>query len=287
MSFSSLVKEELLQIPLGSREENYSEFYGIIMFNNNSFRPPYILVSENENMVQKALDLSPNELNLAIQKNNALYYLSSTTTSSKESIIKYLNPLIYKINTNKLLSRLLRGAFLACGTVTNPESNYHLEFSLSDEKLSEYIISLINRVKIVNLKPNLMKRRSKYIVYVKDNSQITDLLTFIGATNSSMQFIQVKMLKEVRNYINRTTNFETANITKTTDAASKQVKAIKHIIKSKGLDSLPNDLYETAVLRLNNPYMSLDELSTLYKEPITRSGVNYRLGKILKIAHSL
>lgn len=284
MSFSSLVKEELLQIPLGSYKENCAELYGLLTFN----KKPYTLEFENKSIITRALNLLTNNFNLNIGKNQNLCCLYSKNIKFYNNILHSVENLINtSLSNNKCLPYILRGVFLSCGTVTNPNSSYHLEFSPNNKDLSEHIISLINSVKITTLKPNLAKRKSKYIVYIKDNAQIIDFLTFIGATNSSMKFIQVKMLKEVRNYINRTTNFETANITKTTNAASDQVKAIKHIIKIKGLDFLSDSLKEAANLRLNNPYMSLDELAPLFKEPITRSGVNYRLGKILEIANSL
>lgn len=133
----------------------------------------------------------------------------------------------------------------------------------------------------------MISRKGDFVVYLKGSEQIADLLTYLGAQQASMELIQVKMLKEVRNYVNRTTNFTTANIGKTASAAAQHIRAIQKIERKMGLEGLPEDLRELAQLRLDNPEMSLRELGESLSEPISRSGVNHRLRRILEIAEDI
>lgn len=112
-------------------------------------------------------------------------------------------------------------------------------------------------------------------------------MVLIGAKTSAMNFMQIKMIKEVRNNVNRSTNFETANLSKTTESASEHIKAIKKIKSLKAFDNLSRLLQETAELRLNNPYASLNDLALLHKKTVSKSGVNHRLKKLIKIAEDL
>lgn len=181
----------------------------------------------------------------------------------------------------------LRGAFLACGTVTDPKKDYHLEFVCPTQRLAQDLVLLLHQKSGLDLEPGMISRKGDFVVYLKGSEQIADLLTYLGAQQASMELIQVKMLKEVRNYVNRTTNFTTANIGKTASAAAQQIRAIQKIEQKMGLDSLPEDLRELAQLRLENPEMSLRELGESLSEPISRSGVNHRLRRILEIAEDL
>lgn len=181
----------------------------------------------------------------------------------------------------------LRGAFLACGTVTDPKKDYHLEFVCPTQRLAQDMALLLNQKSKLGLEPGMISRKGDFVVYLKGSEQIADLLTYLGAQQASMELIQVKMLKEVRNYVNRTTNFTTANIGKTASAAAQQIRAIQKIERKMGLEGLPEDLRELAQLRLDNPEMSLRELGESLSEPISRSGVNHRLRRILEIAEDI
>ena len=275
------VKNELLKHTLGTSEENYAELLGIISFSNwlNFFKEKYpINLKVKVNLLIEVLNQEQKlNLPLLIEKNIEKNYFS------RKKAIKFINNPKFSIFS----CHFLRGVFLACGNVTNPMSNYHLEFLLKNEFYCNLLIEALSKVEATKLNPKISKKKSGISVYMKGHEQITDFLTFIGATNSSMKYIQTKMLKEVRNYVNRTTNFETANLTKTSIVAYEQVKAIKELIKSKNIDSLPSSLKETALLRLQNPYMSLEELSHLFSKPITKSGVNYRIKKLLNYLKSL
>ena len=170
------------------------------------------------------------------------------------------------------ISAFLRGVFLICGTVTDPQKEYHLEFSTPYLHLAEDLVAVA-------------RRKNSYIVYIKESAAIEDFLTLTGAVNSAMNLMQIKMYKETYNNLNRVSNCETANLDKTYSAATKQIAAIALISDKVGLDELPADLREAAVLRLENPEMSLREMGE--RLSISRSGVNHRLRRILEFAEQL
>ena len=178
----------------------------------------------------------------------------------------------------------LRGLFLACGVVTDPSSDYHLEFSVPYYNLSRDLTALLAEC---GLRAKLARRGGCHIVYFKESEQIEDCLTLIGATNASLELMGVKMVKNIRNNANRVANCETANIDKTVAAAAVQVEAVRKICRCGGLDKLPEELLELAALRLENPDMSLRELGEALEPPLSRSGVNHRLQRILAFAADL
>lgn len=183
------------------------------------------------------------------------------------------------------MAAFLRGVFLICGTVTDPQKEYHLEFSTPHLHLAEELKAVLEEVRAAQLSPSIAKRKNNYIVYIKESSAIEDFLTLIGAVNSAMELMQIKMYKEAYNNMNRVSNCETANLDKTYSAASKQIAAIALINDKLGLDELPADLQEVATLRLHNPEMSLREMGE--RLAISRSGVNHRLRRILEFAETL
>ena len=178
----------------------------------------------------------------------------------------------------------LRGAFLSCGAVTNPSADYHMEFSVPHYNLSRDLLTLMREL---GFNARLVRRKGSNIVYLKESEQIEDCLTLMGATNASLELMGVKMVKDIRNTANRITNCESANIDKTVTAAMAQVKAIRKIVKRQGMDILPEELRELAQLRLDNPDLSLRELGELLTEPLSRSGVNHRLRRIMEFSEEL
>ena len=178
----------------------------------------------------------------------------------------------------------VRGAFLACGSVTDPNKEYHLEFSVPSLSLAEGLLSLLQEH---GIPIKLASRKGIRLLYLKESEPIEDLLTYMGAVNNSLELMNVKIYKDVRNKVNRVTNCETANIEKTVNAAAGQVEAIRLIEQTLGLDELPEDLREVAGLRLENPDMSLRELCQSLVEPISRSGVNHRLKRLMAIADEI
>ena len=179
---------------------------------------------------------------------------------------------------------LLRGAFLTAGTITDPVKDYHLEFVLSTKSLCADLIALMESM---GLAPKYVQRNGSHVIYFKDSGSVEDLLTLMGATDSSLGLMQTKIEKDVRNRVNRRMNFEIANSSRTFDAAYRQIEAIRFIEKKRGLESLPPELRELAKLRLENADYSLKELGENLPEPISRSGVNHRLQKIMEYAEDL
>ena len=179
----------------------------------------------------------------------------------------------------------LRGAFLACGTITDPNKAYHLEFAAPYQNLANDLYALLGEAGGLGISPAVVRRSGGYGVYLKDSAQMEDLLTYLGAAGAAMELMQVKMYKEARNNINRKTNFETANMDKTYSAAARQIAAIAAISDYRGLDSLPEALGELARLRLSDPELTLRDLSLALG--ISRSGVNHRLQKLVEMGEAI
>ena len=178
----------------------------------------------------------------------------------------------------------IRGAFIAVGSVNDPEKNYHLEFVLAEKSAAEQLRDLVNTF---GLDAKVVERKEHYIVYLKEGEQIVDLLNVMEAPLALMDLENVRIVKEMRNDINRKVNCETANLNKVVGAAVKQLEDIQYIEDTIGLSSLPEQLEEIARIRLEYPDKSLKELGLLLMTPVGKSGVNHRLRKISNIAETL
>ncbi len=173
---------------------------------------------------------------------------------------------------------LVRGAFLSCGTVIDPHKNYNLELVTPYRELSEDLLQLLHKA---GFPFKSVMRKSKYVLYLKNSEAISDFLVYIRAFQAQMELLNVKIEKEIRNEITRSANSETANLEKTINAAVEQLHAIETIQKTVGLDNLPEDLREVALLRLKYKDMSLTELGKRMNPPLSKSGVNHRLKKLM------
>ena len=178
----------------------------------------------------------------------------------------------------------IRGAFIGGGSISNPEKTYHLEFVTHSE---EYAVDLSKLINSYGLNSKVIQRKNSYIIYIKEGEQIVDLLNIIGAQSCLLELENIRIMKEMRNNVNRLVNCETANLSKTVNAAVRQVESIKLIQSQIGLQRLPKNLREIAELRLNYPDESLKELGEMLDPPVGKSGVNHRLRKIEKIAEEL
>lgn len=173
----------------------------------------------------------------------------------------------------------LQGLFLSCGTVTYPESSYHMEFSIRGQDRAEKVIELLS---LFSDSPKLIERRGElYGVYYKDSEQVVDVLGYLGANKAAFKTLDIKIYKEMRNEANRLSNCETANIGKTVRAANAQMAAIHKIIDMGKADELPSELRETLDLRAAFPEATLNELAEMHTPPITKSGVNHRLKRLI------
>ncbi len=179
----------------------------------------------------------------------------------------------------------LRGAFLAGGSVNHPETSYHLEIASVYE---EHTASLCNMMNDYNLNAKMLERKNGFIVYLKEAEKITDFLNVIGAHSALLFFEDIRIMKDMRNSVNRLVNCDTANLNKTVGAAMRQVENIRFIEKEIGLETLPDKLREVAELRVKHQDMTLKELGeALQGKTISKSGINHRLRKIDEIADKI
>lgn len=178
----------------------------------------------------------------------------------------------------------IRGAFIAVGSVNDPEKNYHLEIVLPNETLALQLRDVVNSFE---LDSKVVERKEHFVLYLKEGEQIVDLLNVMGAHVALMNLENVRIVKEMRNDINRKVNCETANLNKVVNAAVKQLEDINYIQQTIGLEKLPKQLAEVAQLRLEYPDTSLKELGTFLSEPVGKSGINHRLRKICNLAEML
>jgi hypothetical protein len=178
----------------------------------------------------------------------------------------------------------IRGVFLGCGSISDPEKNYHLEFVNNNENHARDFAKLLT---YYGLTARIVNRKNYFVNYIKESEQIVDLLNIIGAYNSLLKIENIRVVKGMRNSVNRIINCETANLTKTVDAAVRQLGSIRRIRDTIGLEKLPAPLQELAQTRLDNPEASLKELGQLLNPPVGKSGVNHRLRKIENIAENL
>ncbi|MDQ0115903.1 DNA-binding protein WhiA [Paenibacillus harenae] len=179
----------------------------------------------------------------------------------------------------------LRGAFLAGGSVNNPEgSSYHLEIATLYEEHCTALVELANKF---DLNARCIERKKGFILYIKEGEKIIELLNIIGAHQALFKFEDVRIMRDMRNSVNRIVNCETANLNKTIGAAVRQIDNIKLLQKEVGLDSLPEKLKEVAEIRLQHPDMNLTEVGEMLRGKVSKSGVNHRLRKIDELAEKI
>ncbi|MGM0420195.1 MAG: DNA-binding protein WhiA [Bacillota bacterium] len=175
----------------------------------------------------------------------------------------------------------LRGLFIGGGSINDPASGYHLEFRCDHYAQSEDLIQLLS---LFDIPAKMIEHHDRYMVYLKDFNNITKLLNLMGAQQAQLKMEDVKILKEIKNDVNRKLNFETANLDKTVEAALRQIEDIELIEQEYGLSDLTPSLQEIARLRLKNPYATIKELGEKLDPPISKSGVNNRLRRLRRIA---
>ena len=178
----------------------------------------------------------------------------------------------------------LRGAFLAAGSISDPEKFYHFEIACVTEAKARQIQNIIATF---DMEARIVRRKKYFVVYIKEGSQIVNLLSVMEAPVALMELENIRILKEMRGSVNRQVNCETANINKTVSAAVKQIEDITYIRETEGLDKLPENLEEVARLRLERPEASLKELGEALNPPVGKSGVNHRLRKLSILAEEL
>lgn len=287
MSFSSELKETLSKTSnLSNKETVKFELIGYLISNNTVFKNGKIIYkTENEYNINRFSKLLSN-LNIQNFKIDIKGKNYIITTQKIETIkeIYYEDEdieFIPNINKEENLKAIIRGAFLGGGSINNPESKYHLEIIFSTATNADNIITLLNTFTIHSKK---IVRKNGCGVYIKDGEEISKILALIGANSSVIKFEEIRVLRDMKNNINRKVNCETANLTKTVNAAVKQIEAIKKLKKNGKFETLSDTLKEISIVRLENPDASLVELGQMLKTPIGKSGVNHRLNRIIQIA---
>ncbi len=289
MSFASDVKNELSM--LDDMEEccRKAEAYGLLLMGRSFTARNISLQTENEAVADKYSEAiftitgeAPSQETSAAGK----ITVKVSETARCRQVLEYFGhtgkePSL-RINRANLPDEccqraFIRGAFLSCGAVTDPNKNYHFEFSIPFMNLTKDFIALL---KEMEFSPKQIIRKGGHVIYFKESEAIEDLLTSMGAINSSLEIMGVKVLKDIKNMVNRRTNCETANLTKVINAACKQIEEIEFIESKMGEEFLPPDLAEIAALRKENPDVSLSELGQLLTPPLSRSGVNHRMKRI-------
>ena len=201
----------------------------------------------------------------------------------KSNKIRYTDLKINKMTLEDKRS-IIRGTFLGSGSINNPENSYHLEIIFSTEENLDFIIEILKQDFNIIVKKLV---NNKILLYIKEGETISNFLALIGANKGILKFEDIRVQKEMRSKVNRLVNCKTANMNKTINASIEQIEAIKKLQDQKKFNLLDENLKEIALLRLENPNMSLIELGKNLKKPLGKSGVNYRLKKIIEIANSL
>ena len=301
MSFSFTVKEEIIS-SVSNKDKTKACLYGMLLF-SKILKESQILFQTENNIVAEHFTSSITDIlhdqtavrqSIISKKNNiALYSLSVDDKDNIKRLCKYFNTDITQnnryieinaIGKQKFISFFVAGVFLACGSVNDPLKEYHFEFVIPSNELLSQLMEVLFECGIMTKKT---ERKNAFILYIKESENIEDILTFMGAPKSSLELMNVKILKDVRNKINRAVNCDNANIEKTLKASEKQVESIQLIDEKMGIENLPEELHDIALLRLENPDWNLKELAEGLNPPISRSGANHRLTRINKIADEL
>ena len=282
MSFSAEVKTEICKI----RPTDcciYAELYGILLFSRNFQNDDMFFYTERNDVAERCSTLisSIYRFKPAIFEHKGGYGLKSDIISVGNLYADFVTTeyITDAFECDSCFASFLRGAFLSAGTVTDPLKNFHAEVKTANEAVG---ISVHSLLVTLGLNAHLSKRRGYHVIYFKGNESVSDFLALIGASKKALEVIDAGLIKEMRNRVNRAKNCETANIGKTVNAMLRQVNAINKLIASGRLTTLSEELQFAAKLRIENPDMSLSDLSKLCG--ISRSGLNHRLSKLIELS---
>ena len=302
MSFSTETKREICtklstRVPL-----QYSELYAMLLLGKEFTPDSIVFKTENEHTFSHFIFLLNKLFKAKCEVvapmkgetgRNRSYTVTVTSPAKCRKIFEHYGHDEHEINLRVNRANIndedeqrafIRGAFLACGSVTDPEKSYHMEFAVPYRNLCMDICRIIREIQDSEIAVKILSRGGVYIAYIKDSEQITDMLTYMGAVVASMNVMGTKALKEVRNAANRRANSEIANLQKTASASARQILAIKKLRKDGRFNLLSDELKSVANLRYDYPELTLRELGEMLDPPISRSGVNHRLEKIIRMA---
>lgn len=304
MSFASRTKKELVSLVVSdccarSELSALTKVNGVVNLSNSGIRIEFqtqnaTIARRYVKLLRQLYDVKIELLTRKLMRlNKGNVYIIRITTHAEmilnDLMLIDMNDKVIKdelITSNCCKRAYLRGAFLASGSVNNPErSSYHLEITVNNEKLAYELKDLCNEFE---LNARTLKRKKGVIIYIKESEKISDFLRIINATNAVFDFEDIRIFRDMNNNVNRIRNCDIANLNKSWEAANKQIDNINLIADTLGLDILDEKLQEVAILRMKYPDSTFLELSELYQEeynrPISKSGINHRLRKINEIA---
>ena len=303
MSFSSDVKNELARLPVSDACCLNAELSGLLRMGGSIIVKNYSMgidfSTENAALARRVLQLVKSNFQLPIEvvatrskrlKKNNRYLVRIVPGKDTQKVMELLGVVgdeegdknLFK--TNCCRKSFLRGVFLAGGSVSKPTGDYHLEIVSQSEELAKLILKAMKSLSIIG---KITDRKADYIVYIKEADAIITFLSLIGAHGALLQFENVRILKDMRNHVNRVVNCETANLEKTVKAAVKQIAAIEYIDEAMGLNKLTPGLKEAAQLRLDNPEANLSELAGMASGNVGKAGMNHRFRKLTQLAEQL
>ena len=307
MSYASDVKKELTMLEVHP-EHAKAELAALIRLNGTLKQTPdhirVTIQTENAAIARRIYSLIKDLFDvqaeisvrrrMKLNKNNVYFIRLNQQAEDILMALDIFEAMLHEIRLPKSIQEneqkarsYLRGAFLARGSVNSPETNsYHLEIHSSHQAMNEDHLEMME---MFDLNPKTHERRNGgYMTYLKEAEKIADFLGIIGANNGLFHFEDIRIVRDMRNSVNRLVNCEQANLNKTVDAATKQIEAILLVEKKVGLENLPEKIQEIATLRLENPEASLKELGEILPgDPISKSAVNHRMRKIMKMADEI
>lgn len=298
MSFSADVKNELTTI-ISSACCDKAEAFGMLLYGRAFGLSEISLMTEFKSVAER-YSTSIRDLTGVTPETNCSgagkYKVTIPTREDRQKILSYFGytgkELSLRVNLSNLeqsnndcCSRaFLRGAFLVCGSVTDPEKDYHIELSVTKAKLCDDLLQIIDDI---GLKAKKIIRNNSYVIYSKDAESVEDFIGTMGANNAFLTVMQTRAMKNIKNQINRRSNFESANMSRSIEAGLKQVNLIEEILKKISLNDMTKDLAALCKLRLDNPELSLDEIGKMMVPELSRSAVSRRFKKLEKIAEEI
>ena len=289
VSFSSKLKTDLCKIkPTGCCR--LAETYGLLLFGRSFCKEDISIRTANADTAEMYSSLLKVcfSVHTVTETVNGWHIVTVPGEGDRERIINHFaggetdwifNPKHVKRTCCR--QAFIRGAFLSSGSMNDPEKSYHLEFAVKDPTLSFAFAAFLE---LCGYRPKTSTRKSVTALYYNNSTVIEEMLGTMGAMGVTLELMETKIVKDMRNKLNRQNNFETSNISKTVNAAVAQNEAINFLETNNLLGLLPEELYEVAILRKNNPDASLSDLCALCNGAISRSGMNHRLKKIIDIA---
>lgn len=301
MSFSGQIKEELAQVISSPRHCQLAELAALVQFCGHIEEDGSLLVqSENPLVIRKCFTLLKKTFKIEAVAKSQMQTQNYRLFVTGEDAFRVLEALKICDTAGHLMMRhltdpvliknscckraYLRGCYMAVGSMSDPYKSYHLELVCGLQAQAEQLLKILHDF---SLDAKMIIRKKYYVVYMKEGENIADFLNITEAHKALMEFENTRIYKGMRNMVNRKVNCEAANITKTVNAATRQVEDIRLIREKMGLEGLPEPLRQMVYVRLENPQASLGELGKLLDPPVGKSGVNHRLRKLGELAKEL